>query len=457
MALPTELVAAILVFLDPDHVLKLRLVSRTFDAVILDPVFAKKAMFRHFGYNVEPQAVLRHGPFFYWPGVFQEAYSMLYLVNDEYLEAQVSSAKPITLSPCFGSLTNLQFIQCNNCGFSGSIPVEWSSLASLTVLSLSNNKLDTIPDEFGNLSNLQRLFLSNNLIDRIPSTFNQLRNLTSLYLIDNKLTHLDPVICTLPRLFILSLSRNQISSTIPETLTAMPMLTTLDLSHNNLTGPIPTTWTCNLLSDLNLSHNNLTSQIPSSLCTLPRLHTLNLSYNMLTGPIPETWPSPHITTLNLSHNALTHTIPASLARIFFLKELDLSENELTGEVPEGFSGSRCLVWVDGNYLRGLGRAGTPLRRRMGRFGKRVGSRVFNRVIVLEGDGTSNSEGVGSEGGSEGRVRGSGLSEVVGGDNEGESENDDEDEEEYDENEDDDEDDDEEEEEEEEESETNVEL
>ncbi|ORY45359.1 L domain-like protein [Rhizoclosmatium globosum] len=353
MAIPTELVAAILVFLDPDHVLNLRLVSRAFDAVILDPVFAKKVMWRYYGGIVEPQAVLKNGPFFHWPRAFQEAYSMVYLVKEEHLEARVSSSKPITLPSCFGSLSNLKLIQCNNGGFSGSIPAEWSSLASLKVLSLYNNTLTSIPHEFGNLSSLERLVLSNNLIEQIPPTFNQLRNLKSLNLSNNRLTRFDQGICTIPFLSILILSRNQISSQIPDSLASMYLLTILDLSYNNLTGPIPTTWKCNFLSDLNLSHNNLTAQIPPSLCILPRLQHPNLSFNTLTGPIPETWSSPQIRTINLSHNNLTHTIPASLAHLVFFNDLDLAESELTGEVSDGFSGRRCLIWMHGNYLMGL--------------------------------------------------------------------------------------------------------
>jgi len=69
-------------------------------------------------------------------------------------------------------------------------PITFASLASLTVLDLSHNKMAVFPEELLDYSRLSILRISNNQFVTIPATISRLKHLTELNVSSNRLTRL---------------------------------------------------------------------------------------------------------------------------------------------------------------------------------------------------------------------------------------------------------------------------
>ncbi len=167
------------------------------------------------------------------------------------------------------SIENIDSLDLNNSGLTGSIPAEIGNLTNLTDLRLYGNQLTgAIPSEIGNLTNLTRLDLENNqLTGSIPSEIGNLTNLTDLYLYSNQLT-----------------------GSIPSEIGNLTNLTWLNLYSNQLTGSIPSEiGNLTNLTYLYLNSNQLTREIPESICDLNISWDgweFNISNNQLCPPYP---------------------------------------------------------------------------------------------------------------------------------------------------------------------------
>ncbi|XP_010275864.1 PREDICTED: piriformospora indica-insensitive protein 2-like [Nelumbo nucifera] len=251
----------------------------------------------------------------------------------------------ITLSPSlFGLFSSLeQLVFKFNPGLSGEIPPTLADVASLRVLSLSQNSLQGgIPKELGRLGNLEQLDLSyNNLSGEIPEEIGGLQELTILDLSWNSLQGKMP--CSLGQLQSLQkidLGSNKLAGRIPPDLGNLKRLVLLDLNHNYLTGPIPET-----LSGLEeiqyflVEGNPIETEIPLFVGALSKLTVLSLSGCGFMGPIPSTFSSlKHLIALSLDNNRLNGTVPQDLGTLPNLNQLNLSQNMLSGELllPEDF-------------------------------------------------------------------------------------------------------------------------
>ena len=200
-------------------------------------------------------------------------------------------------------------------------------------LNLDNNQLiGGIPPELGSLSNLQWLEFGNDGFscgaqgcDPTSPSANWLSG------------GMPAELGNLVNLWLLNLRGNQLSGEIPSELGALGNLRWLHLDGNRLSGEIPTELAqLANLTGIVLSFNQLNGEIPSELGNLANLQWLALSDNQLSGEIPsELGNLANLTGMLLSGNQLSGEIPAELGRLANLRLLWLRGNQLSGCIPEG--------------------------------------------------------------------------------------------------------------------------
>ena len=105
------------------------------------------------------------------------------------------------------SLSNLQFLNLNNCKLSH-LPPEICFLKSLQVLSLDHNELTSFPDEICELISLRELMACKNKLEYLPFNFGKLVNLSKLLLSQNKLKELPETIVEIKSLRKLDVASN---------------------------------------------------------------------------------------------------------------------------------------------------------------------------------------------------------------------------------------------------------
>lgn len=252
---------------------------------------------------------------------------------------------PVTLSPAlFGSLSSLEHLALeSNPALSGEVPSNLAKVASLRVLSLSQNNLEgKIPGEIGEMVILEQLDLSyNNLSGEVPEEIGGMENLTILDLSWNSLEgQLPSSLGQLEFLQKVDLGSNKFDGRIPPDLGKLKRLVLLDLSNNLLNGPIPETLSgLEHLEYLMADHNPLNTGIPQFVGQLKKLQTMSFSGCGLTGTLPNSLtPLKHLSSISLDNNSLTGTIPPNLGTLPSLDHLNLSNNKLSGDVllPEDF-------------------------------------------------------------------------------------------------------------------------
>ncbi|KAI9326177.1 hypothetical protein BDR26DRAFT_877910 [Obelidium mucronatum] len=273
--LPVETVSEIFSWIHPLESVKLRRLSRSFNACLLDPQYillnlrrCKSVSFKRIGYKREAPDV------------------ELFL----FLEGSPHQAAYVTL--CEKQLNQI-----------------WLSLPFRSCL----------PAQIGRLTRLIKLNVFKGLRGKIPREIGHLVNLTVLNLQNNALNGSIPIdIMKLIHLEYLNLSCNQLSGKIPVELAhTLSKLTSLYLHKNRLTGPLPSTLgNLLLLKELQLNDNLLTGRIPPFLGMLSQLEYLHLNNNLLTGPVPEEIGSlDQLKMLHLLGNSLFGPLPAAVVEL----------------------------------------------------------------------------------------------------------------------------------------------
>ncbi|GFP87895.1 protein too many mouths [Phtheirospermum japonicum] len=201
----------------------------------------------------------------------------------------------------------------------------------------------SLPPSLATSPPLQQLSLRSNpaLVGPIPPHLSSLRSLQILTLSQNRLTgRLPPQILGLPSLLHLDLSYNTLTGPIPIEVGGLRRLVGLDLSYNGLSGPIPSSiGDLRALQKLDLSSNSLTGTIPNTIEHLQSLNFLALSNNRLRG----VFPGPGLTGLrNLQYflmddNPMFVPLPVGLGQLRKLQELRLSNSGYSGEIPAAYS------------------------------------------------------------------------------------------------------------------------
>ncbi|KAG2561024.1 receptor-like protein EIX2 [Panicum virgatum] len=185
-------------------------------------------------------------------------------------------------------------------------------------------------------TNVDYLDLSNTSIsDSLPDWFWEVfSSVLDLNMRNNQITGVLPPTMESMAIEALVLGSNQFSGPIPNLPTNLYIL---DLSRNNISGPIHVNFGDLLgLEMILLFDNAISGRIPSSLCNLSSLRLLDLSENELTGPSPDcvfNASQGRLQSLSLRNNKLSGEFPSFLRSCQYLSFLDLTENQFHGTLP----------------------------------------------------------------------------------------------------------------------------
>lgn len=236
------------------------------------------------------------------------------------------------IPPRLSSLKSLKILTLSQNRLFGAIPPEIFDLVSLVHLDLSYNMLTgSIPIQLGNLKSLEGLDLSyNSLTGSIPTTIGQLGLLQKLDFSSNSLTNNIPnTFERLNSLVFLALSSNKIGGQFPKGFEKLQNLQYFIMDDNPIQIPLPLEFGKLLkLQELRLANSGYFGNIPPSFSQLKNLSSLSLQNNHLSGQIPVGFSGfSHIYHLNLSKNSLSGTVPFNSSFLKRLgKNLDLSGN-----------------------------------------------------------------------------------------------------------------------------------
>ncbi|KAL3733321.1 hypothetical protein ACJRO7_022794 [Eucalyptus globulus] len=300
-----------------------------------------------------------------------------------------------TVPPCFGNITNINFLDlgsnklqgplpilspsigkftATSNGFTSEIPSSICQLSSLWVLDLSNNSfLGNIPPCFGNITNLEDLDLSSNKLQgSLPRFLVKWASISTLSLGHNEFNDIFPHWLKAPQLRYLDLQSNKFHGRInliafelsfpalgclfisnnnfigwwPTKDFSNTSLQVIDLSNNKFGGPIPLPSPVTMY--YSIANNVITGRIPSLICNATNLEMIDLSNNSLIGNLP--WCLTNFSTvlsvLNLGMNHFEGTIPQTIALIHRLTTLDLSRNRFEGTLPRSLVNCTNLEILD---------------------------------------------------------------------------------------------------------------
>jgi Leucine-rich repeat (LRR) protein len=226
-------------------------------------------------------------------------------------------------------------------------PFVFAALPSLTALTLSYCRLNTLPLSLGVLEDLRTLILTDNAFAEIPWGAYKLSSLETLSVSKNRITYIPPQISSLASLRLLAVDHNLISTLppemallsslqeialsaneikiIPPPLGAITALTSLDFDDNPLTfppaqfrAPPPNADCIRLLKALWAGHSN-------GLVDLRGLGIVPASVASLRAPLAMLGGGAQV--VSLAQNKLNR-LPFELFFLSAVTDLDLSDNQL---------------------------------------------------------------------------------------------------------------------------------
>ncbi|KAK4799922.1 hypothetical protein SAY86_025287 [Trapa natans] len=297
--------------------------------------------------------------------------------------------------PAFlGSLTNLEYLNLSNAGFSGKVPVQLGNLSNLQYLDLNTilgygytSKGMTVDnlDWLSKFSSMEHLDLSGVDVTsgrgwQSLSSLSSLRHLgiAGCFLNDSSL------LVNFTSIKYLDLSDNALGSAVPNWLLNLTNIRYLDLSSSFQEDlPFPTEIINNNkhLGFLHIFYNPMQGELPQNISNLCELYSLRLSFNHFTGDISSLLANPSgcfqstlrfldlgwnnlsghlgeeirsfksLEYIDLASNSIEGPIPESLFQLSSLKYLNLMYNQLTGSIPEGMGQLSNLIGLDINHNR----------------------------------------------------------------------------------------------------------
>jgi len=225
--------------------------------------------------------------------------------------------------------------------------------SDLTILDISNNRLDCLPKTFGELQSLVTLNLSGNGLHELPESIGSLSQLKTLDCSCNKLKALPNSLGNVIELTSLDVSTNQLTG-LPESIGFLPKLEDLRVRSNQLASLPDSFGQLNRLNSLLLRNNKFTD-VPAQLSSLTNLQSLNMRENMIEHVDRPIDPlkylildqnhlkqidvgilqCPNLQYLSLKSNNLVE-VTGSISKLANIRSLNLSDNAIS-EVPSGLA------------------------------------------------------------------------------------------------------------------------
>ncbi|XP_044979321.1 receptor-like protein EIX2 [Hordeum vulgare subsp. vulgare] len=244
------------------------------------------------------------------------------------------------------SWSTIQVLLMSQTNVTGKLPLGVGALGNLTVLDLSENKLDDVlvKEHFSGLLRLEHLDLSYNSLKMsidpnwVPPFRLKMVNLHSCPVGP----HFPEWLRWQTNIDTLILANTSLVDVLPDWFwVTFSQASLLDASDNMLRGSLPKNLQHMSVDSIYLGSNMLTGQVPQ----FPiNISWLDLSSNSFSGSLPSKLKAPLLAMLLLDNNQITGTIPSSMCQLTGLMRLDLSANNLTGHVLQ------CLKQSDNNFL-----------------------------------------------------------------------------------------------------------
>ena len=232
------------------------------------------------------------------------------------------------LPPSFSLATRLTVLDLSNNRLEQLEHAELDKLQSLTSIKLSNNKLNHLPNYFSKYKALRSLNLSSNSFETFPDFLCDLKSLVDLDISFNSIKAL-PQIGQLTALERLWATNNMLSGAFMEEVQNLRNLKEIDVRFNALSN-IDILCELPRLEQLMVGHNAI-SQFKGS---LNRIRTLYLDHNPVTV-FDLKAPAPGLASLNIASAKLSQLEDALFDKIPNLTKLNLDKNHfasLSGEI-----------------------------------------------------------------------------------------------------------------------------
>ncbi|CAH2235302.1 jg5872 [Pararge aegeria aegeria] len=296
-------------------------------------------------------------------GRFYNHYSQSYdyeLVDNYYLYFYVSDVDiNISEDPLSGIDVGTKITTLNiNNGNLVSVPIITSSLPTLTELSVTYNKVETVNLRKLSGVSMVALNVSHNCISSIE--FDEIENtvsskITSIDLSYNYLESL-PDNCFEMFLYLkyLDLSYNKLKQFDVLTFEGMTKLETLKLSNNEISDIDQNLARFRNLKHLTLDNNQLTSLTNLNFKTLTSLENLNISSNMIKHIDDQSFATlRNIAQLDLSHNKIINIHQSLFKNNIKMNNLSLSQNYIETIEGGAFRNTNISHFdIQNNYMSG---------------------------------------------------------------------------------------------------------
>ena len=301
-------------------------------------------------------------------GSIPEEIIMLQDLTTLKMHSNVWTGNPLEAITLY-TMANLQNIDLNSCGISGTLPSDLSLMTGLQSLNLKNNSLSgSMPNSYGNFGELSSLILAENkLTSGMPPSFSKLTKLRVLQIHNNTFncSIAIGIVSKLPVLQVIDMSHNNFLGTIPAEVfqgTAKTNLRILALASNCFYGSFPedvcqvkslnkliltglssgpmcrkSSWQGTVFEsffDNSISHNYMEGTFPECIFSLPNLQGLYAGGNRIVGKFPPTITSTALEVLSMPYNSFYGTFPAYFATSKNLTSIDMGHNRLSGNISD---------------------------------------------------------------------------------------------------------------------------
>jgi hypothetical protein len=204
-------------------------------------------------------------------------------------------------------------------------PISAKKLKTLTVLTLSAQRIMYLPDDISFLQNLEKLIVSNNTIAKLPDGLGKLKKLAYLDLSNNKIDRLPLGIKNLKKLHYLNLQSNMLKK-VPSNIGLLESLKVLNLSQNNITAFSKELYKLTSLEEIYFNENNL-RLLPKDIHQLKNLKVVEFAGNKIRSVSKDFYNLGNLRKISLWGNELRF-MPQNISQLLYLEELNLGSNYL---------------------------------------------------------------------------------------------------------------------------------